>query len=178
MQREKTKERITKACMELLNTTSLEALRAQDIMEKAGVSRSTFYRLFQDKYEVATWVHKKMVESILRDKPALRDWKKWTYIEHDFMRAHKQFFRNIASYHGQNSFEEFLCQYYMNNSLRLRTNSNQELTEDQRYAAYAFSVIAARSTIDWIKNNFQPDDDTIIRRNEMCIPSCIRCFYE
>lgn len=53
MQREKTRERITKACMELLNTTSLEVLCTEDILEKAGVSRSTFYRLFQDKYEVA-----------------------------------------------------------------------------------------------------------------------------
>ncbi len=178
MAKDKAKEKIEQACLELLNTIPLDAMRTQDLMKKAGVSRSTFYRLFPDKYDVAVWVYKKQVEEVLRLKPALRDWKEWTRVEHDYMRAHKQFFRNIASYRGQNSFEEFLCRYYENNSLRMRTNRGTELTEEQRYANYAFSVIAARSTIDWIMNNFQPDDDTIILRNEACIPPCIRCFYE
>ena len=48
MQKENARERIVQACLELLKTTSLEALRTQDLMEKAKVSRSTFYRLFPD----------------------------------------------------------------------------------------------------------------------------------
>ena len=176
--KEKAKERITLACMDMLNTTSLESLRTQDLIQRAKVSRSTFYRLFLDKYEVANWVYKRVIEDIIRDMPSLKDWKKWTYIEHDYIRAHRQFFRNIASYRGQNSFEEFLHQYFAGNCMKWRTNKDEDITEEQRYAAYAFSLIAARSTIDWILNDFKPDDDTMIARNEACIPPCIRRFYE
>ncbi len=176
--KESARERITRACMDMLNTTSLEALRTQDLIERARVSRSTFYRFFPDKYEVANGVYKRLIEDILQEMPSLKDWKKWSYVEHDYMRAHKQFFRNIASYRGQNSFEEYLHQYYTNNILRARTDREKEPTETQRYAADAFSLIAARSTIDWILNDFSPDDDTMIRLNEACIPPCIRSFYE
>jgi len=178
MQRENAKERIEQACLELLKTMSLESLRTQELIERAGVSRSTFYRLYQDKYEVANGIYKKQTEKIIQDMPSLKDWKEWSYILHSYMREHRQFFRNIASYRGQNSFGEFLCQYFTSNVLRLRANKEEELTEDQRYAVRAFSLIGAQSTVDWILNDFKPDDETLIRRNEACIPECIRHLYE
>lgn len=178
MQKEGARERITHACLELLNTTSLESLRAQDIMVKAGVSRSTFYRLFLDKYEVVNWVYQKQVEEIIRDMPDLKSWKEWTFIIHDYMREHKQFFRNIASYRGQNSFEEFLCNYFMGNVKRTSGHIIEKMTGEQQYAVYAFSLVGAHATVDWILNGFQPDDATLLRLLDACIPSCIRMLYE
>lgn len=174
----KAKDRITQACIELLNTTSLETLRTQDLIKKAKVSRSTFYRLFPDKYEAANSIYKKLIENIINEAPSLKDWKKWTYAEHRYIRAHKHFFRNIAGYRGQNSFEEFIHQYYTDNIFKCRTNKEGKITDEQHYAAYAFSLIAARSTINWILNDCKLDDETMIRLNEACIPPCIRPFYE
>ena len=50
MEKASARERIAGACMALLETTSLESMKTQDLMEKAGISRSTFYRLFADKF--------------------------------------------------------------------------------------------------------------------------------
>ncbi|MBQ9196912.1 MAG: TetR/AcrR family transcriptional regulator C-terminal domain-containing protein [Clostridia bacterium] len=177
-QKEEAKDRIARACLEMLKTTSLDALRAQDLMEKAGVSRSTFYRLFPDKYEVVNWIYKHKVDQIIKENPNLRDWKEWTVAVHAYMRQHKQFFRNIASYQGQNSFCEFLCGYFANNTLRTRNDPDAKVTEDQLYGIRAFSLIAAHATIDWILNDFKPDDATLIRRQELCIPEFIRHFYD
>ena len=172
------KMKIAHACIELLNTTPLESLRTQDLIQKAGVSRSTFYRLFLDKFDVANWIYWHEAEKIVQGTPKLKDWKEWTRVTHAYMRKHKQFFRNLASYQGQNSFGAFLREYFACNTLNYRTNNGTEVSEDQRYAIYAFSLIGAQSTIDWLQNDCQPDDETIIRRNEMCIPECIRSFYE
>ena len=177
-QTEKTKDKIAGACLELLNATPLEALRTQDILEKAGVSRSSFYRHFPDKFEVANWIYRRQVEKAVHGMPALRNWKEWTVAEHDYIRRHKRFFRNIAGYRGQNSFEEYLCRYFTDNVMKFRRNRGEEMTEEQRYAVRRFSLIAARSTVEWILNDFQPDDATLIRLNEACIPPCIRPFYE
>ena len=178
MQKDRTKERIAQACLELLNTTSLEAIRTQDIIEKAGVSRSTFYRLFLDKYEVANWIYKKQAEEIIQDMPSLKHWKQWTLVLHAYMREHKAFFRNIASYQGQNSFRYFLCRYFTNNITRTSGDKDTELTDEQRFAMYAFSLIGAQATVDWILNGFKPDDETLLRRLDACIPACIRSLYE
>ena len=177
-QKEKTKEKIAQACLELLNTTSLEALRTQDLMAKAGVSRSTFYRQFPDKYEVVNWIYQKQAEEIIKDLPELKSWKEWTIALHAYMREHKQFFRNVASYRGQNSFGEFLCKYFMGNVQKTRREITEKMTDEQRYAVYAFSLVGAQATVDWILNGFQPDDETLVRLLDACIPSCIRSLYE
>ncbi len=176
--KENTRNRIAQACLELLNTTSLETLRAQDIMEKAGVSRSTFYRHFLDKYEVAAWVYQQQAESIIQDRPDLKSWKDWTRLLRSYMREHKAFFRNVASYQGQNSFRDFLRTYFMGNVLKHCKRKGIAITEDQRYAIYASSLIAAQSTVDWILDDFSLDDETAIRRNELCIPPCIQFLYD
>ena len=178
MQGDKTRTKIAQACMELLETTPLEALRTQDILKKAGVSRSTFYRCFPDKYEVANWVYQDQTEKIIRQYPNLKDWTEWTVVLHDFMRAHRRFYRNIASYEGQNSFRDFLCRYFMNNVLRTRSRRDREITEDQKYGIYAFSLVGAQATIDWIKNGFEPNTETFMHRLKLCIPEHIREFYE
>ncbi len=52
------------------------------------------------------------------------------------------------------------------------------MTEDQRFALYAFSVAGAQATVDWILNGFSPSVETFQRRMELCVPECIREFYK
>ena len=177
MQKENARERIVQACLELLKTTSLEALRTQDLMEKAKVSRSTFYRLFPDKFAVVNWVYWYETEKVIREFPKLSDWKEWTVVLHGYIRKHKRFFRNIASYRGQNSFGEFLCRYFTDNTISYRANRDQPVTEDERYGIWAFSLVASEATINWILDDCRTDDETIIRRQELCIPEFIRHLY-
>ena len=177
-QTEKTKLRIAQACMELLNTTSLEALRTQDILARAGVGRSTFYRFFRDKYEVANWLYQHETEKVISDHPDLREWKEWSYILHAYMRSHKAFFRNIARYRGQDSFEEFLRRFFMGNVIKTRSRKEMKLTEEELFGIDAFSIVGARVTIEWIEHNFEPEDETLVLRLEKCIPEFIRKYYE
>ena len=169
---------IAAACASLLEKTSLEALRTQDLIAAAGVSRSAFYRLFLDKYEVANWIYRSETEKLIREMPRLSDWKQWTLALHAYMRAHAAFFRNIAGYSGQNSFEEFLHQYFSGNVMRTRADAGSPLSDEQRFAVDAFSLIGARTTVEWIRAGFRPDDETLLRRLDACIPACIRPFYE
>ena len=178
MEKASARERIAGACMALLETTSLESMKTQDLMEKAGISRSTFYRLFADKFEVANWIYQRETEKIIRDYPDLKNWNEWSLVLHNYMRAHKKFFRNIAGYTGQNSFRDFLCRYFAGNVLKYRTGGDSEVTEEQRFAVQAFSLVGAQTTVDWIQNGFQPDAETLLGWLNACIPPCIRSFYQ
>ena len=172
------REQIASAFMEMLNDTPLEALRIQDLCEKAGVSKSTFYRLFTDKYELAFWIYKKLADEIVLSRPTLKCGGEWTDYIFAKMLEHKAFYRNIASYRGQNSFFDYLRQYYHQNLLRFRKSPDKELTEDQKYATYMLSIINAQITIDWILNGFQPEAKQVTHQAEICIPQCIREFWD
>lgn len=172
------REQIASAFMEMLNDTPLEALRIQDLCEKAGVSKSTFYRLFTDKYELAFWIYKKLADDAIQSIPHLKYVDEWTDVIYSSMLKHKVFYRNIASYRGQNSFFDYLCQYFHQNILQFRKVTHKELTDDQKYAVYMFSIITAQIVIDSILDGFQTDIELIKHRSALCMPECIREFYE
>lgn len=119
------REQIAAAFILLLEDTPLENLRIQELCARAGVSKATFYRLFPDKYEVGNWIYKIRANRIISEHPYLRCWSDWTMLIFSEMLEHRRFFRNIASYRGQNSFLEFLASYYYANVLSFRNASTR-----------------------------------------------------
>ena len=52
---------IQEACIHLVETKTFEKISINDICQEAFVSRSTFYKLYKDKYDVVTTVYKKEI---------------------------------------------------------------------------------------------------------------------
>lgn len=50
-----TKLDVVNAMADLMETTPLEKLTVSQICKASGISRSSFYRCFEDKYAVAQW---------------------------------------------------------------------------------------------------------------------------
>lgn len=171
------RERLAQVLMQAMNTLSLEELRIQDLCEQARISKSTFYRLFTDKYDLAFWIYQNQADQAIADCPELSQWDAWTYRIFATILQNKAFYRNYAAYSGQNSLFECLIQYYQGNILRYRKTQGSGVTEDQQFAVYAFSVAGARATVDWILNGFTPSPETVYRKMQLCVPECIREFY-
>lgn len=175
---EQKREEIAAVFIDMLGDTPLESLRTQDLCERAGISKSTFYRLFTDKYELAFWIYKKLADSVVLDMPDLGNWDEWTYRTFDHMIKYKAFYRSIASYRGQNCLYDSLALYFRQNILKFRKNKDKPLSEDQAYAVYMFSIVNAQILIDWILNGFEPSAEVVQHRAELCLPECIRELYE
>lgn len=178
MQQDEKREIIAAAFIEMLNNTPLESLRIEDLCAKAHVSKSTFYRLFRDKYELAFWIYKKHSNEMVLEKPTLNSWDEWTYHDFEHILKHKTFYRNIAAYRGQNCLYDCLAQFYRSNIMNFRKNKEKTLTDDQKYAVYMLSLVNAQVMIDWILGGFEPSPEVVKHRAELCIPECIRELFE
>ena len=60
----RTDKAIKQALMKLLKTKSFEKITVQDILDETPVTRSTFYKHYHDKYEIA----EKMQEDFLKHR--------------------------------------------------------------------------------------------------------------
>ena len=59
MKRKTAKEILAESFRELAGSKQVDKITVPDIVENCGYSKTTFYRLFKDKYELMAWITRK-----------------------------------------------------------------------------------------------------------------------
>ena len=115
---EKTKYRLARAMKECMKITSVENITVKQITEKSGLTRQTFYRNFQDKYDLINWYFDKLLAKSFEHMGQGRTVydalvKKFTYIQEE-----QAFFKTAFRYDEQNSLRqhdfELILEFYEN----------------------------------------------------------------
>lgn len=103
-----TKEYIICVFQELLKQESFDTLSVQSIAEACGVSRTTFYRLFQDKDDLLVWSYIQQIDAFCGHVTSERDRLAKILAS---MYSNRQFFRKVLkSVRGQQVLEDFVFQ--------------------------------------------------------------------
>lgn len=150
---------IADAAEELLKANSIEDISIQDIVEACGTTRTTFYRYFQDKYDVMNWVYTRGADMIVQN-----------YLESDsvydmivelleYIKSKQKYFHSLTKYNGQNSFHNFFTGYgieFYEKRIRIKTTSND--IPDKIHAlveGYCFGT--GNVVTRWIENDCKKD---------------------
>lgn len=105
------KKLLSDALYQLTSEKSFEAITIQEIIERANVSKATFYRYFHDKFELMCWFYEDFVHKTFDDLYSEKSWYETQYTYAEFYLHNKDYFLNIYNYEGQNSFDHFLYSY-------------------------------------------------------------------
>lgn len=106
-----TKQLLAKALQELLETTPLEKISVNDIVEQAQVGRNTFYYHFVDKYDLVNWYFQTGVTQFLLTRAQFNTWKHLLICLEEYFRENKTFYTKALEYNGQNSLQEYIFHY-------------------------------------------------------------------
>ena len=103
---EKSKYRLARAMKECMKSASVENITVRQITEQCGLTRQTFYRNFQDKYDLINWYFDKLLvksfEHMGQGKTVYDALvKKFSYIQEE-----QTFFAAAFRYDNQNSLRE------------------------------------------------------------------------
>lgn len=112
--KELTKDLLTTSFKELIMQIPFEKITIKMITDGAGVIRPTFYKHFQDKYEILEWILKKELTDKIQ---ILID----NNMEEDIFRLlcnclekDKELYKKLYTIEGPNSFEELMYQFTFN----------------------------------------------------------------
>lgn len=94
------KVKIVKAMASLMNGRSLATIRTVDICKEAGVSRQTFYRCFEDKFDAAIWFVEQGIRSSVREVGVTLSWATGFKRLFQFSRRNRSFILRIFSMGG------------------------------------------------------------------------------
>lgn len=101
---EQTKRELAAAFKELLEQMPFEKINVSDIATQTGLSRKSFYYHFRDKYDLVSGIFQwEFLQHHAETEP-----KVWMEALCDYLHEHRDFYRKVMEYEGQNSFIEFV----------------------------------------------------------------------
>ena len=103
---EQNKLAIADAMKQLMRSRPIEKITTSQILEKAGVSRRSFYRYFRDKFDLVEWIYNYDFCRFVDVRPEKSIWEYYPEILRS-LRADPEFYCNAFVYTGQNSVRAF-----------------------------------------------------------------------
>ena len=103
-----------------------QKISVEMIMQEAGVSRSTFYRYFKDKYEVMNANFKNLLDYYIAPERS-RNYRDLCYHLFSYAQDNLKMFRRALESTGFNSFSNYIYEYSYQTALTItRANRNGE----------------------------------------------------
>ena len=120
----RTKKAIIDGFNRLIGEHDFQKISVDMIMKVAGVSRSTFYRHFHDKYEVMNETYKNLLD-YYTDPANSSNYRDLCYHLFSYARDNLKIFKNALDSKGFNSFGNFIYEYSYEKALAI-TKANRD----------------------------------------------------
>ena len=172
----KTKEMIAQAMIELMQSKSLEAVSIQDIVDKSGFSRRTFYNKFKDKYEVVEWIFT-YHHSILKQKfGEYVSWYRYTLEMAKAVKENKTFYSRLFKDRG---IIESLAVTTRNSFINAIKRNNDMRDDDERlprvvFLADFYSHAFMHKLADWVNYGFRETPEELMQLFNLSISDELR----
>ncbi len=144
------KKNCFKALSRLLKSRKIDTIYTNEIIDEAGISRSQFYRLFKDKYDLLDQLIDYQVNSIYTDVCSLGEWKYritafLTMIQDE--RTILSFYRGYDKYRYMQTYYDIFARLF---ELRFKRLNRKELTgKDKRMISFSCAGISYVIS-DWV----------------------------
>lgn len=139
----------------LLKKTDLDSIKVTDIIAEAGVSRTTFYRHFRDKYDLINWYYVQYMRELRAKYLETQDAYNLTLDLIRYLGEKREFFLKISGYHGQNSFLEYFIDSMVKGDTEYlkRRLGTEELSPADEYIVRFNATGMISMVYEWMSND-------------------------
>lgn len=160
-----TKKVLANALKELMRSKSLNKISIQDIVDRCGLNRQTFYYHFHDIYDLLGWIYEKeAVEKIVQYK-SYKNWKEGFYQVFKYIEDNKSFCMNTLNSLGREHLDYYLYSitYDLVIGVVYELSNNMKIKEEyKRFIANFYTLAFIGLIIQWMKNGMKEDPEIII----------------
>lgn len=151
---------------------ALEKMSVKEICENAGVSRDTFYRYFNSKYDIAVW-HGKLVQSIYLDQVGrTMDWETGYFHNLRLLAEEKDFYLHAFRETGRKLKDFPEMEQHRAQVIRqtLEEWRNVELDDEMEFCIQSFALLETVLITKWLRGGCQPGPSIQAKRMADMVP--------
>ena len=176
---EEMKYRLAEAVKVCMKTTSVEKITVKEIVDACGTTRQTFYRHFQDKYDLVNWYFDKiLLESFehMGEGETIYEGlvKKFQYIQKE-----KLFFKMAFKSDDQNCLRdhdfELITRFYTD---KIEKKSGQKLSEHLHFLLEMYCQGSVYMTIQWVLGRKKTTPRELAKALTEAVPAELKAVFE
>jgi len=177
--RQTTKELLAASIMELARTKTVEKITVKEIVQNCGLTSTTFYHYFQDKYQLLAWIYNRKSEALFAEKNVIYTWPQLLRALCAPLLEHPSFFANVLkNTAGNDSFLEKATKYVLtllNNRIK-EDNGGMELPSDIRFYLRFYLRAVSETIAEWFLEGEPIPLDELVSLMDAAMPGPLEAY--
>ena len=177
MKNEETLLLFAKAIKSLIKTQPLDKITVTDIVFQAGKTRQTFYRHFQDKYDLVNWYFEKLVLKSFEEMRQGGSLQEALNLKFAFIEQEHAFFKEAFKSNDYNNLihYDFCCIYDFYKKF-IYKKTGKDLSKDIDFLLNMYCRGSVDMTVDWVLNDMPIKKEVIVQYLMDAIPSKLEAY--
>jgi len=170
--------RLAEALEILCTRKSLEHITVSQIAAAAGVTRQVFYRYFDDKFELASWIHHVHLYQSLKlalEEDSRQVWYLTTRNWLSRLNENKVFYMNAFQSVSQKEFQRIIRDFfYTAYKWQMEQSLRREITEEEAFGLRTYLYGGMESIYQWIASGMSMPVARLVDLLRCAMPEIIR----
>ena len=180
MKRKTAREFLAESFRELAESKPVDKITVPNIIENCGYSKTTFYRLFKDKYDLMAWDYAQRIQAIVsQTEKDDYEWKQILWDVASFYNEQKDYLRNLLLHtSGYQSFSMHMKQLHIECLTKCVLDASGLKELDVKTVMYVrtYSQGTVDLSCDWIMGVFRVTYKELAAVFEDCLPVPLRKY--
>ena len=175
MKNEETLFLFAKAIKSLIKKQPLDKITVTDIVSTAGKTRQTFYRHFQDKYDLVNWYFEKLVLKSFEEMNQGGTLQEALNLKFAFIEQEHAFFKEAFKSNDYNNLihYDFCCIYDFYKKF-IYKKTGKDLSKDIDFLLNMYCRGSVDMTVDWVLNDMPISKEDIVTYLIEAIPDKLK----
>ena len=163
---------LAEAMKRCMKKSPIEKITVKEIAEECGTTRQTFYRNFQDKYDLINWYFDKILQESFEHMGEGKTVYEGLVNKFHYIEEEKLFFRAAFKTDDQNSLREhdfrLILQFYTE---RIEEKTGRKLSEQMKFLLEMYCQGSIYMTVQWVLGQIKGTPEQIARSLVDAMPS-------
>lgn len=179
MKNEDTVFLFAKAIKTLIKKQPLDKITVTDIVSTAGKTRQTFYRHFQDKYDLVNWYFEKLVLKSFEEMNQGGTLQEALNLKFAFIEQEHAFFKEAFKSNDYNNLihYDFCCIYDFYKEY-IRKNTGKTIPSDIDFLLKMYCRGSVDMTVEWVLNDMPILKEEIVNYLIDAIPDKLKEYIK
>ena len=154
---DRTREKLARAIKEEMERAPLDKITVTQIVERAGVTRQTFYRNFQDKYDLVNWHFEQLAQRSFKQMGVSLTLREALIRKFQFLKGEGTFFSQAFRSRDHNSVVayDYQCILEFYTGILKRKLGVEQLPQDIAFLLEMYCSASIEKTVEWVTTGME-----------------------